>query len=66
MVIRVCVNIVVIRVIGVKYQIIKRWVCPMGTQLFLFGHLVIRVSLRTANYSDTITPKNSIKTTPTN
>ena len=45
MVIIVCVNIVVIRVIGVKYQIIKRWVCPTGTQLLLFGHLVIRVRL---------------------
>ena len=38
MVIIVCVNIVVIRVIGVKCQIIKRWVCPMGTQLFLFDY----------------------------
>ena len=31
---------------GTEYeQIIKRWVCPMGTQLLLFGHLVISVSL---------------------
>ena len=40
MVIIVCVNIIVIRVIGVKNKIMKRWVCLTGTQILLFGYHV--------------------------
>ena len=51
MVIIVCVNIVVIRVIWVKYQIIKRWVGPTIV-IWSFGYqvslavMVIMVNIR--------------------
>ena len=56
MVIIVCVNIVVIRVIGVKYEIIKDGCALRAHNYCYFSHLVSRVSMAVMVITDNMYP----------